>query len=199
MTLELGVSSQDIYVRLSRGGVRTFEQMESGGIVFVDYRRDADLMSLRDASLGRRGDPKLIVVRDSSRDENALDRAPTLVTSEMQLSAPVAVLKQEAGKPFLLEGLANLEPGIMEEIATRSRAVELRALLDWGRAIWRPSGYHYQLPSGLHCDAFVKLADAIRRRSDPGGSRRRGSSGSAGVRRARRACAGDGGRARHRP
>ena len=50
--------------------------------------------------------------------------------------------------------------------AARARSAEVQALLARGRAVWRPSGYHYRLPSGTHSDTFVRLADAIRSPED---------------------------------
>ena len=43
----------------------------------------------------------------------------------------------------------------------RCRRVELASFLQWGGAVWRPSGYHYRLPSGRHSRTFVRLADAF--------------------------------------
>ena len=42
------------------------------------------------------------------------------------------------------------------------RQVELTALLQHGRGIWRPRHYHYRLPSGRHSATFVRLGDAVR-------------------------------------
>lgn len=52
------------------------------------------------------------------------------------------------------------------ELLARARAAELEALLVMGRAVWRPSAYHYQLPSGEHSSVFVRVADAIARPRD---------------------------------
>ena len=46
------------------------------------------------------------------------------------------------------------------------REVELTALLQNGRGIWRPRHYHYRLPSGRHSATFVRLGDAIRSARD---------------------------------
>lgn len=46
-------------------------------------------------------------------------------------------------------------------LLARARAIELYAYLSWGEAIWRPGGYHYQLPSGRHATTFVRVADAF--------------------------------------
>lgn len=42
------------------------------------------------------------------------------------------------------------------------RGVELGAYLLVNEAIWRPSNYHYRLPSGHHAATFVRVADALR-------------------------------------
>ena len=42
------------------------------------------------------------------------------------------------------------------------REVELTALLQHGRGIWKPRHYHYRLPSGRHSATFVRLGDAVR-------------------------------------
>ena len=52
------------------------------------------------------------------------------------------------------------------ELLARARAAELAALLNLGRAVWRPAAYHYQLPSGEHSSVFVRVADAIARPRD---------------------------------
>lgn len=41
------------------------------------------------------------------------------------------------------------------------RSVELEAFLERNGAIWKPSAYHYQLPSGHHSGTFVRVADAL--------------------------------------
>lgn len=53
-----------------------------------------------------------------------------------------------------------------ETLLARARAVEMFTLLQWGNGIWRPADYHYELPSGQHSGAFVRLADAFRRPRD---------------------------------
>jgi hypothetical protein len=48
------------------------------------------------------------------------------------------------------------------ELLQRALQVEFRSLLTWGHAIWRPTSYHYQLPSGEHAGAFIRVGDAFR-------------------------------------
>lgn len=48
------------------------------------------------------------------------------------------------------------------ELLQRALIAEFRAMLDWGHAVWRPRGYHYELPSGDHAGAFVRVGDSFR-------------------------------------
>jgi hypothetical protein len=48
------------------------------------------------------------------------------------------------------------------ELLARALRVELRTLLEFGHAIWRPTSYHYRLPSGQHAAAFIRVGDAFR-------------------------------------
>lgn len=55
---------------------------------------------------------------------------------------------------------------VERQLLARARRVELATLLTAGRAIWEPTAYHYQLPSGLHAARFVRTADAVQRPRD---------------------------------
>ena len=57
---------------------------------------------------------------------------------------------------------AETSAGVSNEVLARCRAAELDALLRSGNAIWRPSKYHYRLPSGHHTGTFVRIADVFR-------------------------------------
>jgi len=84
--------------------------------------------------------------------------------SRWGLPMRVAVLTHPIGAPAEVEVIQGQTLSRQEQDAAvaAARAVELEALLHYGRAIWRPSHYHYRLPSGEHAASFVKLADAIR-------------------------------------
>lgn len=47
------------------------------------------------------------------------------------------------------------------DLLYRARRVEVGSYLEWGRAVWRPSGYHYQFPSGRHARVYVRVADGF--------------------------------------
>jgi len=53
-----------------------------------------------------------------------------------------------------------------DRLLARARAAELKHLLKWGNGIWRPTEYHYCLPSGEHSNTFLRLANAIQRPRD---------------------------------
>lgn len=71
-------------------------------------------------------------------------------------------IRQELGVFPVLES----EDDIDDEYLDRARAIELTALLEWGRGVWRPKDYHYRLPSGEHAEAFVRLGDAFQEPRD---------------------------------
>ncbi len=80
------------------------------------------------------------------------------ILERWDLPMEAALLKQPLGRPPELVPLHG-DPRIDLKAA---RAIELEALLHWGKAIWRPQRYHFRLPSGEHAPEFVKLGDAIR-------------------------------------
>jgi hypothetical protein len=167
--LDLGAPANDLYIRLNRDGVGAYpaRAVEGGGIVFVDYRRNASLAALRGANLGRLAEPALIIIRAADvSSEEALQEAQSLIANQMGVESPIAILEQSPGQAFRLAGAEPFENGQVPEMTARARAVEFRAMLEWGRAIWRPERYHYRLPSGLHSGTFVKVADAIREPHD---------------------------------
>ncbi len=62
---------------------------------------------------------------------------------------------------------ADRVPPVSENsLLARSCAVELLSLLEMGNGIWSPADYHYRLPSGMHSETFVRVADALRRPRD---------------------------------
>ena len=68
------------------------------------------------------------------------------------------------GDPVVTWADAQAPTGLVtdRELLSRAAAVEIATLLEWGGAIGRPDTYHYELPSGRHAAAFVRVANAIR-------------------------------------
>ena len=57
---------------------------------------------------------------------------------------------------------AGSEPDAGLGVLDAARAIETAALITRGHAYWKPSRYHYILPSGEHTDRFVRIGDALR-------------------------------------
>jgi hypothetical protein len=79
-------------------------------------------------------------------------------TERLELRCHVGLLHQPVGREAWLEGDVPHDAQLIE----RARAVELEALMAWGRAVWTPTDYHYRLPSGEHAAGFVRVANTIR-------------------------------------
>ena len=58
------------------------------------------------------------------------------------------------------------DQAVAQDLLSSARATELHALLRYSNAIWKPTTYHYRLPSGEHTDTFVRIADAIQSPQD---------------------------------
>ena len=63
--------------------------------------------------------------------------------------------------PILRWGRWTPADAELVRLLSRTRAIEMEALLRRANAIWEPKKYHYKLPSGEHTDVFIRVADAI--------------------------------------
>ena len=61
---------------------------------------------------------------------------------------------------------ARSQGGSDQAILDVARAVETGGLIERGNAFWKPTKYHYILPSGEHTDCFVRIGDALRTPQD---------------------------------
>jgi hypothetical protein len=167
--------STDAYIQLGSSGVRSFGETEHhDSVVFADAPSGIELKTLRFAPYSLFRNAGVLLVRaeapiDSpSRDVKAKsDRALELHKQLQQLSLKNlrwGLLHQPVGEPPWVEG--DLDEDEVQDVLDRARAVELNALLEWGQGIWKPSTYHYRLPSGEHAAGFVRVADAIQRPRD---------------------------------
>ena len=105
---------------------------------------------------------------DAQPDSSAQAEELRILFDRWDVVPRFAVLHQPVGAEPWIETVRG-QPCKRDEwpdLVGSARAVELEALLEWGRAIWRPSAYHYRLPSGEHAGSYVKLADAIREPRD---------------------------------
>lgn len=87
--------------------------------------------------------------------------------TRLESNAELGVIRFAPGFPFAWrlagdDGVLGEEAVLKDELVVRCRNIEVTSLLAWGKAVWRPLGYHYRLPSGTHSDTFIRMADAMR-------------------------------------
>lgn len=165
---EQGLPAHDAYIRCGPHAPRVFGVADADdSLVFLDVPFGADAaLGFRRVSAGTYRHPGLILVRAVGALRLAeLEHA----LKGLQIAAPIASLVQRPGAAPRLEGdslpsaIDSLTP---EAIFRRARAVEVAALVEWGEAVWDRPKFHFELPSGLHTDVFIRLADAIREPRD---------------------------------
>jgi len=147
----------DAYIRIDPTGVRIFgEAVHDYSLVFVDVN-DGELGLLRhaDPSLIQRA--KFVLLRTNGNAKRARRELARIVTA-LSPRAHCGILEQGVGTEA---AIVPTDPDA-DDWVRRARRVELRALLDWGRAVWEPAQYHFRLPSGEHASSFIRLSAAIR-------------------------------------
>lgn len=170
----------DGYGRLTASTVQIKMPPREGGLFFLDmdveavdwedvkavFRRtppatlsDASQMVVRSPRLRWRDSGESISVLGSGWPMTVDDAASSIASALVGHGLPrVAVGAIEL--PLAAE--AETSTDVSRETLARCRAVELDALLQSGNAIWRPTKYHYRLPSGHHTGIFVRIADVFR-------------------------------------
>ncbi|WP_419908007.1 hypothetical protein [Candidatus Poriferisodalis sp.] len=170
----------DGYGRLTPSIVEIKMPPREGGVFFLDMDVEAVEWEVVKAALRRMppatlSDASQMVFRsprlrwrDSSEPVSVAGRGWPTTVDEMASSVESALVSH--GLPTVAVGTVELplaadpktSAGVSHEVLARCRAVELDALLQSGNAIWRPTKYHYRLPSGHHTGAFVRIADVFR-------------------------------------
>lgn len=149
--------SRDAYVRLDPTLQLYGPASEKEAILFIDLPEpdNIDRVRLLSATLLQ------CVARIIIRCTCTLD--PTRLRQVFP-GIDVARLHQPVGQgPSLLDlDGKSLDPERSTDLLQRARAVELEALLEFGRAVWQPTDYHFLLPSGRHGATFIKIGNALR-------------------------------------
>lgn len=153
--------SRNAYVRLGPGRPRSYGAATTDdSLLFVDVcnQRLADLRHVTATTFAGGGH---VLVRGDGID---LGDVSALADRLGWNRASTAIVRHVVGNEPHVTSESARWAGERDktELLRRARAVELMALLEWSRAVWRPQGYHYLLPSGRHAPTFVKLADALR-------------------------------------
>jgi hypothetical protein len=150
-------SSPHAYVSIRSGGVRAFNVPRGkGSVVFVDISSAGGPDRVRELPPTVLREPRAQLLFRMANEEGEEELRTILERWDLPMEA--ALLQQPLGAPPELKALR----GHPEVDIGAARAIELEALLHWGKAIWRPERYHFRLPSGEHAPQFVKLSDAIR-------------------------------------
>ena len=170
----------DGYGRLTPSTVEIKMPPREGGLFFLDMAVEAveweDVnAALRQVPPATLSDASQMVIRsprlrwrDSSESVSVVGWGWPSTVDEMASSVESALIGH--GLPAVAVGAVELplaadpetSAGVSREVLARCRAVELDALLQSGNAIWRPTKYHYRLPSGHHTGTFVRIADVFR-------------------------------------
>jgi hypothetical protein len=105
--------------------------------------------------------------QEAELDQATVDWAETISREAVsvgygQLHTGVVRFRVGANPVITWAGGAGQTEDRTSELLQRALQVELRTLMDWGRAVWRPTDYHYVLPSGHHAGAFIRVGDAFR-------------------------------------
>lgn len=161
----------DAYIRLGSHGPRHWGNADSPtDLVFVDLeQKSIDKLRQVPHDVVRRMGALLVRAEPVPPGGEPAPWAPSLadvrkIAERLDLSCQVGLLHQPIGAEPYIQG--DIPAADANDLLARARAVELNALLEWGRAVWRPTAFHYRLPSGEHAKTFVKLVDAIRQPRD---------------------------------
>jgi hypothetical protein len=152
-------SSPHAYVSIRSGGVRSYNVPRGrGSVVFVDLSSGAEAERIRELppTVLREPRAKLLFRLAEPGGEAALEA----ILERWDLPMEAALLTHPLGEAPAVQALGGGTASDVDVAA--ARAIELEALLEWGKAIWRPQRYHFRLPSGEHAPEFAKLSDAIR-------------------------------------
>lgn len=166
--------TSDAYARLPfRSDRARRANATGGGLTFFDLadrsvRVEAVTGHLREVPLDLVGRQRWVLVRWGSPEQgwspageaaDALQERLRVIGSEAQVGVAVFEVGSEPTVAWSADAAGSR--GHEHVLLARARSVELHAFLDWGNALWMPSGYHYRLPSGRHSGSFVRIADAF--------------------------------------
>jgi hypothetical protein len=100
----------------------------------------------------REGDPAGIALIGASIERRTGQR-PAIAQVSFRVGAPGPAMLWAAGpSPSLADG----------SLLAAARSVEFAAILQAGKSHWRPTTFHYELPSGQHRADFIRVGDGFR-------------------------------------
>lgn len=141
-----------------------------GGLAFVDVADDAaspDVLAgyLRSMPLGAFATCESVIFRSVGKDDDELSsllNAYAEMLASLQITAHLGIINFTRGFDLVIKWHSRTFDKTRDEaLMARARAAEMKALIAKGDALWRPSDYHYKLPSGKHSSTFIRLADVF--------------------------------------
>ena len=139
----------------------------ASGLLFVDIEGSRSMDDVA-AALQRSAIPSVryVLFRSTEADGEKLAMWLAELSKEGVLhdsrAQYVGAVQFHLGKSPKVHWCGGGDSSSDEEILARALRAEMRALLEWGHAIWIPNSYHYELPSGDHSSSFIRVGDMFR-------------------------------------
>jgi hypothetical protein len=150
----------DGYIRIRRTGPEQFGPCDGRNpLLFVDVDDGADVATLRDVADAYLAAAAFLVLRTKARRDEVVE-----LLRRLDVRRHAGCLRQEIGEVPTIDWVdpSNVpSPDDQADVILRCRRIELRALLNWGGAVWTAAKHHYLLPSGRHASAFIKSGHAV--------------------------------------
>ena len=99
--------------------------------------------------------------------EQSVEAIRALIAQRGGSGPPIGVVHFVFGETEPLVWWSDTDPSRCDaELLAAARSVELAALLQAGKAHWRPTTFHYELPSDEHRSDFIRVGDVFRSTRD---------------------------------
>lgn len=153
------------YARFQLRGIEVFDPgIEPPSVVVYDVGDAPSLsleLKLRQLPHRFRFPTTLVLRGVSSFNQSELQLGGFL--RDMLADAAELYELQVSNKPRLLPCMETpgLDDNSADGLLRAIRHNEILAMLHWTESIWRPTDFHFILPSGEHSDTFVRLADVF--------------------------------------
>jgi len=145
----------------------SLEELEEESILLFDPVLEATTTGIgelyRRLDIGLRASEILVFRGAGIELDAAIDRDPLLPDhlGGKQVFALIGGFEPASPSPVLRPILKFAAPAARPRIENL-REAELTAILQRAQAVFASNEYHYELPSGLHAEKFVRLGDALR-------------------------------------
>jgi hypothetical protein len=172
--MEFGGGSSSSYLRIEAGRAKPSGESvdHPSSLIFIDVSGQraggwegevADQLRFVDETAI--ADRAAVVIRaPDTADPDGINLISASLSKRTRQDLPIGQVTYPIGaiKGPELQWFGSSTSATDSEVLASARAIELAALIASGKAHWRPSTFHYRLPSGQHRSDFIRLADAFR-------------------------------------